>query len=119
MDVITTHKGTDFDALACVVAATLIFPDATACLPETLNPNVRSFISLHKDQFAFIRTRDVDIQHVHRLIVVDANRWHRLELSDALREKKAWKSIFSITMAKTAISSRTGNASAALERPLR
>jgi tRNA nucleotidyltransferase (CCA-adding enzyme) len=89
MDVITTHKGTDFDALACVVAATLIFPDATACLPETLNPNVRSFISLHKDQFAFIRTRDVDIQHVHRLIVVDANRWHRLELSDALREKKS------------------------------
>jgi tRNA nucleotidyltransferase (CCA-adding enzyme) len=40
MDIITTHKGTDFDALASVVAATLFFPNAYACLPQTLNPNV-------------------------------------------------------------------------------
>jgi len=88
MEIVTTHKGTDFDALACVVAATLLFPKAVACLPKTLNPNVRSFLSLHKDHFPFLHPTDVDLHHVTRLIVVDTNAWHRLDGFQALENKK-------------------------------
>lgn len=88
MEIVTTHKGADFDALACVVAATLLFPDAIACLPKTLNHNVRSFLSLHKDHFTFLRPTDVDLHRVTRLIVVDANTWHRLDGFEALKDKK-------------------------------
>ena len=88
MEIVTTHKGTDFDALACVVAATLLFPKAIACLPKTLNPNVRSFLSLHKDHFSFFWPTDVDLHRVTRLIVVDTNAWHRLDGFQALEDKK-------------------------------
>jgi nanoRNase/pAp phosphatase (c-di-AMP/oligoRNAs hydrolase) len=40
MQIVTTHKNADFDAFASVVAATLLFPEALAVLPKTLNPNV-------------------------------------------------------------------------------
>jgi len=47
MQLVTTHKNTDFDALASVVAATILYPDAIPVLPVNVNPNVRAFLSLH------------------------------------------------------------------------
>ena len=52
MHIVTTHKGTDFDALASVVAVNLLYPGFVTVLPGSLNPNVRAFLSLHKDLFA-------------------------------------------------------------------
>ena len=43
MQIVTTHKNTDFDALASVIAATLIYPGSLPILPKTLNPNVSLF----------------------------------------------------------------------------
>ncbi len=51
MDVITTHKNVDFDALASVVAASHLYPDARIVLPRSINANVRAFLSIHKDLF--------------------------------------------------------------------
>jgi nanoRNase/pAp phosphatase (c-di-AMP/oligoRNAs hydrolase) len=49
MQIITTHKGADFDAAASVLAANLLFPEAVAVLPRSINPNVKDFLSIHKD----------------------------------------------------------------------
>jgi len=49
MQIVTTHKNTDFDALASVIAATLIYPGTVPILPRSLNPNVKAFLSIHKD----------------------------------------------------------------------
>ena len=46
-----THKNMDFDALASLTAAVLLFPDAMPLMPKTVNPNVKAFLSLHKDAF--------------------------------------------------------------------
>lgn len=51
MQIITTHKGTDFDAAASVPAAKILYPEAVVVLPKSLNPNVRAFLSTHKDLF--------------------------------------------------------------------
>ena len=61
MDIITTHKNTDFDALASVMAANLIYPDARCILPKSLNPNVRAFLSIHKDVFTLHEFKDLDL----------------------------------------------------------
>lgn len=79
MQIVTTHKNTDFDALASVIAATLAFPGTLAVLPRTLNPNVKAFLSIHKDLFETLSTAEVPLEKVERLIVVDANCWSRLE----------------------------------------
>ena len=86
--IITTHKNTDFDALASVVAAGMIYPDAQIVLPRQINPNVKSFLSIHKDMFEFPRADQVDLGSVERLVVVDTNAWRRLDRLDALKENK-------------------------------
>lgn len=56
MQIITTHKGTDFDAAASVLAAKILYPEAVVVLPKSLNPNVRDFLSIHKDLQESIRS---------------------------------------------------------------
>jgi tRNA nucleotidyltransferase (CCA-adding enzyme) len=84
--IITTHKNTDFDALASLVAGSLIYPDALPVLPRQTNPNVKTFLSIHKDIFEFPRVDQVDLSAVRRLIVVDTNAWRRLDRMDALKK---------------------------------
>ncbi len=84
MQIVTTHKHTDFDALASVIAATVAFPGVFAVLPRTLNANVKAFLSIHKDLFETLSASEVPFAEVTRLIVVDANCWSRLERMGAL-----------------------------------
>jgi hypothetical protein len=94
MEIITTHKNSDFDAVASVFAATLIYKEALAVLPKSLNPNVKAFISLHKDLFVFKTPGEVDVAAVSRLVAVDAPRWSRLEgLTESSGTKRIWISI--------------------------
>ena len=87
MEIITTHKNADFDALASVFAATLIYKEALAVLPKSINPNVKAFLSLHKDLFPFKTPGDVNMHEVSRLVVVDAPHWSRLDGLKDLRDK--------------------------------
>ena len=88
MQVATTHKNTDFDALASVIAATLIYPSAIPVLPKTLNPNVKAFLSIHKDLFQVSAVDDISLSEVERLIVVDVNTWERLDRLAGLKAQK-------------------------------
>ena len=87
MEAILTHKNTDFDALASVFAATLIYPSAIPVLPKALNINVKRFLSIHKDHFSFQNTDILDPDKLTRLIVVDASNWDRIEGLGDLMEK--------------------------------
>ncbi len=91
MEVITTHNSTDFDALASLIAAKILYPEAVSLLPSRVNPNVRAFLSLHKDMelFNFYPVEKVDGREVSRLVVVDANRWQRLDRLKSLSGNKA------------------------------
>ena len=86
MQIVTTHKNTDFDALASVVAATILYPDAIPVLPINVNPNVRAFLSLHKDLFNIHSSNQIDLKDVNSLIVVDANSWGRLDKMDTFKQ---------------------------------
>ena len=79
MKIITTHKGSDFDALACLVAATVIYPDAKPVLPGTINANLKNFLAIHKDLFDLWAPKEVDLDTVDTLICVDTHSWSRLD----------------------------------------
>ena len=79
MKIITTHKGSDFDALACLVAATVLYPDAKPVLPGTINANLKNFLAIHKDLFDLWTPKEVDLDTVDTLICVDTHAWSRLD----------------------------------------
>ena len=87
MEIITTHKNTDFDALAAVYVTAILYPQAKPLLPRSINSNVRAFLSLHKDRFSFHAPSDLDLGRTTRIIVVDTNSWSRLDGMDPLTEK--------------------------------
>ena len=79
MEIIVTHKNADFDALSSLVAASILYPHAKPVVPKTLNPNVRAFLSIHKELFSFLDTDAVEPEAVSRLIVVDTAQPSRVE----------------------------------------
>ena len=88
MQIITTHRNTDFDGFASVIAGTILYPDAIPILPKTLNPNVKAFLSIHKDLFQIKTINEIDLDQVKRLIVVDTSQWSRLEKMKSLKNNE-------------------------------
>jgi tRNA nucleotidyltransferase (CCA-adding enzyme) len=79
VQIVIPHKNVDFDALASLAAASMLYGESKSVLPTSVNPNVRAFLSIHKDIFSFEPLKNLDLDAIDRLIVVDANRWSRLE----------------------------------------
>jgi nanoRNase/pAp phosphatase (c-di-AMP/oligoRNAs hydrolase)/CBS domain-containing protein len=77
--VVTGHRNCDFDALAAMIAATLLFPDTIPVIPRSVNPNVRRFLSVHKDILPVAAPDEIDWPQVEHLLLVDTNRWERIE----------------------------------------
>ncbi len=88
MIIATTHKNTDFDALASVIAATIIYPGCVGVIPKAVNRNVAQFLSTHKTAFDLLLPDEIGNAEIDRLIVVDTNQWHRLDRMDDLRRKE-------------------------------
>ncbi len=79
MEIIITHRNMDFDALACQVAASRLFPDAVRVYSGTLPPVIRNFLSLHMDRFELTPASRIDLQKVRKVIVVDVRNIERLQ----------------------------------------
>lgn len=72
MELILTHEHTDFDAVASMLAAHKLYPEAVPVLPRRLNRNVRNFLTLYRDAFPFVRPEDLTRRRVTRVILVDS-----------------------------------------------
>ncbi|PIF02898.1 MAG: tRNA nucleotidyl transferase [Desulfococcus sp.] len=88
MQIATTHKNTDFDALASTIAVCRLYPGAIPVVPKHVNANVRSFLAIHKDLLKIRSPDEIDLDKVRRLLVVDVNQWSRLEGLSALRHRE-------------------------------
>ncbi|HLQ72827.1 MAG TPA: CBS domain-containing protein [Bacillota bacterium] len=84
MQVIVSHVNTDFDALASIVAANKLFPDAQMVLANEQNKQVRQFLSIYRDVFHFVSPNNVAWEDVTELILVDEASLTRASLQ---REK--------------------------------
>lgn len=88
MQIITTHTGTDFDALASVVACSFLYPGSMGVLPSMLNPEVKQFLAIHGNILRVTPRKGFDLDEVTSLIVVDTNSWKRLDKMDSLAKRE-------------------------------
>ncbi|WP_347491482.1 CBS domain-containing protein [Desulfoscipio sp. XC116] len=87
MEIITTHTNTDMDGLAAMVAAQKLYPDARLVLPGKMSRNVEEFMSLHKDTLNIYTIKQVDLEQVKRVILVDTKSRRRVgKISDILNQ---------------------------------
>lgn len=66
-----THENADFDAIASLAAAKKIYPEAVAVLPRRLNRNVRDFITLYGEPFAFVPQDQLPRRRFRQVLLVD------------------------------------------------
>jgi tRNA nucleotidyltransferase (CCA-adding enzyme) len=79
MDVITTHTNADFDSLASMLAAKKLYPHAVMVFPGSQERSLREFF-IHSTLYALEveRIKNIDLQEVKRLILVDTRQMSRI-----------------------------------------
>ena len=86
MSVITTHVNADFDALASMLAAQKLYPDALVVFPGSQEKNLKNFfIDSMAYLFNMADINDIDFSEVGQLILVDTRQRGRIgRLTDLL-----------------------------------
>lgn len=79
LTVITTHVNADFDALASMLAAQKLYPDAKVVFPGSQEKNLRDFfIQSMVYLFNLAEIREINFSSVKRLVLVDTRRTDRI-----------------------------------------
>jgi tRNA nucleotidyltransferase (CCA-adding enzyme) len=79
MEVITTHINADFDALACMLAAKKLYPEAILVFPGSQEGSLRDFF-VRSTIYVFEaeRMKNVDLDRITRLVLVDTRQMSRV-----------------------------------------
>ena len=79
LTIITSHINADFDAMASMLAAQKLYPEALAVFPGSQEKNLRNFfIQSMVYLFNIIELNNVDFSAVNRLVLVDTRRRSRI-----------------------------------------
>ncbi|TYQ15755.1 UNVERIFIED_CONTAM: tRNA nucleotidyltransferase (CCA-adding enzyme) [Acetivibrio alkalicellulosi] len=78
MEIIIGHINIDFDCLASMIAAGKIYRDAQMVLQGIISKEVREFINLYRDIFSFKLLKQIDVEKITKVIVVDTHSKSRL-----------------------------------------
>ncbi len=79
LTVITTHINADFDAFASVLAAKKLYPDALVVFPGSKEKNLRDFfVKSMAYMYNIVKVKDVDLDSVKRLVLVDTRQAGRI-----------------------------------------
>ena len=88
MDVITTHTNADFDCLGAMVAAARLYPGALISFPGSQEKAVRDFLAVRPEYLtSVVRARDIDLDAITRLIIVDCQHGGRIGRFASLLER--------------------------------
>ncbi len=87
MRLIVTHEQPDFDALASLALAKLLFPGSVATIQGALSKQLRAFITLYRDELELTPAADIDLGTVRELVVVDTADPQRIKPFDELLGK--------------------------------
>ena len=89
LTIITTHVNADFDALASMLAAQKLYPDALVVFPGSQEKNLKNFfINSMAYLFNMAEIGNIDFNQVQRLVLVDTRQPSRIgRLSKLLKRK--------------------------------
>ena len=94
-EIIVTHANSDFDAFSSLFAAAKLYSKAAPILTGSLNRNVREFATLYLHDSDLVKAKDIDLQRVQRVIVVDTQYPSRLGVVGPLiKEEKIEKVVW-------------------------
>lgn len=86
MEVIVTHTNTDFDALASLILAAKIYPEAQLVLPGACEENVRNFLNQYPHRLNIKKSKHIKLDKVTRLILVETRQPSRIGKFEALTD---------------------------------
>ncbi len=79
MEIITTHLNADFDAMASMVAAKKLYPEAVLVFPGSQERTLREFfVSAASYLYDFAKLKSLDLDQVERLVLVDTRQMSRI-----------------------------------------
>jgi tRNA nucleotidyltransferase (CCA-adding enzyme) len=79
LSIITTHVNSDFDAIASMLAAQKLYPDAKVVFPGSSEKNSRDFfVNSMVYLFNMGSIKSIDFDLIHRLILVDTRQASRI-----------------------------------------
>jgi tRNA nucleotidyltransferase/poly(A) polymerase/nanoRNase/pAp phosphatase (c-di-AMP/oligoRNAs hydrolase) len=78
MDLIVTHTGADFDALASLVACRKLYPDSRVAFLGTQEENLKQFLRDFGASLNITGSRGIDTGNIRRLIIVETSSPSRL-----------------------------------------
>ena len=78
MQVITTHLNADFDCLASMMAAKILYPQAHMVFPGSTERLVEDFLKEESPHLKFTRIKDIPLDQVRLLVVVDTHAPERI-----------------------------------------
>lgn len=71
LQVIISHINTDFDALASMLAAKKLYPEAQVVISDKQNIPVKQFLTIYRDTLDLVQDNLIDWEEVTELILVD------------------------------------------------
>ena len=71
MKIIVGHSNMDLDCIGSIVLARYIFPDYQPVKSRLIHPVAKNLQNMYKNHLAFLNAKDLEGQHVSRIIVVD------------------------------------------------
>ncbi len=88
MEVITTHVNADFDAMASMIAARKLYPDAVMVFPGSQEKLLRDFLEKRSPCYhEFRKLKDINISDIKRLILVDTRQKSRIGKFEEIVDK--------------------------------
>lgn len=84
MELLSTHVGADFDALASVLVARRLHPNAEIFFPGSREASVRKLLATGFVEFAELRQRQIDPAKIERVVLCDVRQ------SDRIGKLKEW-----------------------------
>lgn len=71
MQIIISHINTDFDALASMLAAKKIYPNAKVVISDKQNITVKQFLTIYRENLGLVKDSELDWETVTEIIMVD------------------------------------------------
>ena len=88
MKLITTHLNADFDALASMAAAQKLFPSAKMVFSGSTEKYIQEYLNVTRPPLEFTPLKEVDINAVTHLIIVDTHESERIGPFKSLLNKR-------------------------------
>jgi len=87
VQIITTHLNADFDCLASMVAARKLYPQARLVFSGSAEKSVQEFLEQSSQSFDLCRIKDIDLEQICLLILVDTHSPERIGTFQSLLGK--------------------------------